>query len=140
VGELVDDDVVLHGSISVRVGQGPNEHTADARLAAISKSVSGNKNSEDKGNVLRRRSEVSIVRTTGVLNGNLHPIPCSSALSQVVLLEVECGFGESIAIGDVMKGVDDVERVGRGSRNVVPVVGVERVVVLGVEVELAAGL
>jgi hypothetical protein len=61
---------------------------------------------------LRRGGKVGVVGTRAVLNAHQHTVVARSTLAEVVVLEVESGFGEAIPVGDIVELVDSVERVG----------------------------
>lgn len=140
VSELVDDDIVLHRSISRDIGQGPDEHTALTGLAAAKRliSIRVQEKKFDK-DVLRRGREIGIIRATGILDRNLNPIPRLSTLPVIVLLEVESIFREPIPISDIMHRVDDIERIRHRAFDVFRVSRTLGVIVLGIEVESSGG-
>lgn len=112
VGHLVDNNVVLKGTIAEGVGDVEQEH---AHLTGLA--VGG-------------RREVGVVGASGVLDGDRHTVIGTSTLSIVVVLEaapfvsirskivlqkmnvLERSLREAVAVGNVVHGVDDVERVG----------------------------
>lgn len=112
VGDAVDNNVILEGSIAEGVGDVEQEHAHFARLA-----VGG-------------RREVGVVGASGILDGDRHTVVGASTLSIVVVLEavplvnlcsqielktvnvLERSLREAITVRNIVHGVDDVERVG----------------------------
>ena len=93
-----------------------------------------------KGYALGRGSKVGIVGSASVLNTDLDTIASSPSLSDVVDLKVERLLGESVSVGNVVKRVDDEERVGDHSQDVGLCIGLLGVVVLRVQDEYGGGL
>lgn len=87
-------------------------------------------------NVLGGRSEVRIVRTRAILHTDRNPVVTGSTLSEVIILEVERGLSEAVAVGEVMDTVDDVERI---SASGIDVAGGWESRVVGVVEDLASG-
>jgi len=83
-----------------------------------------------KRDVLRGRSKVGIVHTRGILNAHLDTIaPATTSTASRADLEVELILGEAVAVGDIVHGVEDVERIRDRSCLVLRDGGVEAVVV-----------
>ena len=71
--------------------------------------------------VLWGRSKVGVVHSTIVLYGDGNTVLTLATLAKVVVLEVECAFGEAVKVGSVVNRVYNVEGVG-GSGSLVRVV------------------
>lgn len=136
----MDDNIVLKSAIAFGVGDVPQEHTHTTRLTT----VVGNhlafvskiprNHAED---VLSWGSKVGIIDTGRVLDRDRDTVISTTALVEVVVLEVEgCGFrlimqsqsivcitltslGETVLVRDIMNGVNKVEGVGTSSVEVV---------------------
>lgn len=105
------------------------------RLISIIISYRGVGGKEEIDDVLGRRRKVCVIRPTSVLNRNLHPIPRTSTLPVVVLLEIEGILRESVPISHVMHRVDDVEGIRHSALDVISDGRALRIVVFSVEVE-----
>ena len=115
----MNDNIVLEGTIPVGTGKVPQEHPHPSALT-----IGGS-------------SEVSVVGEGGILNTDGDTVVATSTLSEVVGLEVETSFGETVTVGDIVDGVGNVEGVDLGSGEVSSSGG-GRVGVVGVD-ELAGG-
>lgn len=70
-------------------------------------------------NVLRECAERRVIRCQLRLHVNLNPIALRAPVPKVVVLEIVCRLSESVFVGDVVNGVDDVKCIGDSSINVV---------------------
>ena len=77
VSILVNNDVVLEGTIAVGAGESPGEHTHLTRLA------------------VGRGGKVGVVGSRRVLDGDEDMVVLSATLAVVVALEVVCSLGEA---------------------------------------------
>ena len=68
--------------------------------------------------VLSWGSKVGIIDTGRVLDRDGNTVVASSAVAEVVVLEVEGRLGEAVLVGDIVDGVHNVEGVGAGSIDV----------------------
>ena len=93
VSVLVCDDVVLESTVTLGVGEVPQEHAHRAALA------------------VGRGGEVRVVDARRRLDGDGDTIIAPTTVAEVVVLEVERGLREAVAVVDVVHGVDNVECV-----------------------------
>ena len=100
MGVLVYDDVVLERAVAHGVGQVPEEH---AHATALAVGICG---------------KVSVVAPGGVLDRDQDTVIAAAAFVEVVVLEVERGLGEAVAVQDVVDRVADVERIDASSVHV----------------------
>ena len=63
---------------------------------------------------IRRRGEVCIVGATAILGLGSHRIVALAAVTEVVDLEIACGFVKAMPVQDVVNGVVQVEQVLNG--------------------------
>lgn len=97
----MNNDVILNSAVPQRIRQVPEVHPHLPALA------------------IRRRQEIGVVRSRSGLHRNCDPISTSPAFVEVVVLEIEHGFGKSIFVGDVVNGVGNVKCIDTGSVHVV---------------------
>lgn len=91
-------------------------------------------------NALGGGGEVSIVSSGGILDGDQDVVSTLATLGSVVGLEVVRGFGEAIAVGQVMDRVDEVEGIHARSIEIGSDSGRQGVIVSVVEDEACCAL
>lgn len=102
-------DVVLERSVSVGSRICPDVHAAGSRLTTAEGISECPKKLQ--GDILRRSGKVGVVSSSRILNGNEDTVVSYSTLAVVGDLEVVRCLCETIAVGDIMEGVDQVESV-----------------------------
>ena len=119
----MDDNVVLEGAIAIRVGDVENEHLHEAGLA-----IGGSRH-------------VSVVGAAGVLDGDLNTIVgLGTPGVEVSVLEVERLLRETVAVGDIVDGVDNEESIGTSGVHVNLLGGSSLLIVLEDELLIGARL
>ena len=80
---------------------------------------------EEKVNVLGGRAKLRIVDSGWILHAHINTILTKPSLSKVVILKIEPSFRKPIMVQCIVERIHHVERVDKGSINVIPLCGVQ---------------
>lgn len=141
VSILMDDDIVLHRTVAVRVGQVPNEHAAHATPATVLQDKSGAvTRMNGSGYILGRCGEVGIVDAALVMHRYNDTVILLSTFIEIVHLEVEIYFGKAVTVGNVVDSIGNIERINASSILIFLSARIVVVIIRVVEVEAVRSL